>query len=358
MESGSIFSGLLVSAGFTEKQVGDKVVLDNPEKEIMRQAFLGGAIAFDQSRRGKIEVHGPEAAMFLHNLCTNDITGMPIGGGCEAFFATRRARPVAWANIFHVLLSRGRQGFWVDLPDGAEETLLRHLDQHLISEQVEFSDRTGDFCQLHLTGPEAERALSKAIGSAIPALEPWQHMERTIGPSNCHIRRVDWVGAKGFDVAFLEHNCSSIYKILLDLGVSFGDHGFWQGLRVMAGLPEMGLEITEQVFIPELGRNKFAICHTKGCYLGQEPIVMARDRGQINRKLVLLESLSSIPVSGMTIHHNGKEAGVVTSASQSLSGKPIALGFLRRECWDHEGFLTLKTVDFETPAKILPWPLN
>lgn len=350
----SVLESTFLSNGFREKGNEQAMVLENPDKAGMKRAFEEGAIAFDLSTRGKIEVTGPEAAMFLHNLCTNDIRSMPVGAGCEAFFANSKARPIAWANIFHVILSRGREGFWIDLPPGNQEILLRHFDQHLISEQAEFSDRTSDFAQLHLTGPRAQIVLTAAIDADLPELKPWENMERNIGSAICHIRRIDWLGKPGYDLAFLAKHGTSVLGILKELGVVFGDDETWQALRISAGLPEMGKEITDQVFIPELGRNKFAVCDSKGCYLGQEPIVMARDRGHINRKLVLMQIRSGLASPGMIIYLHDKDIGKITSATPAVNGQSYAMGFVRREGWTNQEHLTLSISDHErVPIEIM-----
>ena len=85
-------------------------------------------------------------------------------------------------------------------------------------------------------------------------------------------------------------------------------------LRVEAGTPAQGAEVVDTTFIPEVGRTERAISYQKGCYLGQEPVVMARDRGQINRLLrgVLLPGGPVLP--GAPLFRDGKEVGRVTSS--------------------------------------------
>ena len=56
------------------------------------EAARGHAALFDCSACSKIELAGPDAIGFLHNLCTNDIKNLPVGGGCEAFLTTHKAR--------------------------------------------------------------------------------------------------------------------------------------------------------------------------------------------------------------------------------------------------------------------------
>src|SRR4051812_48035645 len=71
----------------------------DPEREY-REALTGAAL-FDRSPEGKIEVSGKDAPSFLHNLCTNDINGLPLGGGCEAYFCEHRAKVLAHVFVYH-----------------------------------------------------------------------------------------------------------------------------------------------------------------------------------------------------------------------------------------------------------------
>src|SRR5207342_3667573 len=77
---------------------------------------------------------------------------------------------------------------------------------------------------------------------------------------------------------------------------------------------------------------KQAISYTKGCYLGQEPIVMARDRGHANRMLMGLRVDSADPLQpGSKVVGSGEEVGQVTSSVWSpLVNTVIALAYLKR----------------------------
>jgi folate-binding Fe-S cluster repair protein YgfZ len=120
------------------------------------QAARTGAALFDLSHRGKLEVSGADAATFLHNLTTNDVKDMPVGAGCEAFHTTPTAKVVDHFYLYHILLHDGRDAFWLDLEPGRAEKLIQALDRYVISEQVEFADRTREFAQFHLAGPRAK----------------------------------------------------------------------------------------------------------------------------------------------------------------------------------------------------------
>ena len=90
---------------------------------------------------------------------------------------------------------------WVETNAGRNEPLLKYLDRYLISEQVEIADVTWQFAQIHLAGPNASNVLGNALGSTLPELPEFFHMERTFGAnSTCSIRRRDPLGLPGYDI--------------------------------------------------------------------------------------------------------------------------------------------------------------
>lgn len=104
-------------------------------------------------------------------------------------------------------------------------------------------------------------------------------------------------------------------------------------LRIEAGTPEYGKEMDDDRFVMEVGRTAQAISYTKGCYLGQEPIVMARDRGQVNRTLMgvmFAGSTEAIP-PGSKLFAGETEVGLVTSSAWSPRLQQVlALAYVRR----------------------------
>src|SRR5205807_4311412 len=90
---------------------------------------------FDLSDHGKIELSGPDSASFLHNLCTNDIVHLAPDRGCEAFFATLKAKIVTHAFLYRAVARAGETDFWIDVGASAAERLFKHLNRYLISEQ-------------------------------------------------------------------------------------------------------------------------------------------------------------------------------------------------------------------------------
>jgi folate-binding protein YgfZ len=233
-----------------------------------------------------------------------------------------------------VLLGGTQHGFWLDVTPGYAEQLLGHMDRHLISEQVEMVDRTGQFAQMHLAGPKAMEVLASALGESLPPLGEFQHMERTFGANAiCHIRRNDPLGVPGYDIVCLNERAAGIWQLLLASGAKPAGLDAYEILRIEAGTPVYGVDIDENRFVMEVARPLRAVSYNKGCFLGQEPIVMARDRaGHVNRTFLGVKVLHGEPLSPSTkLLRDGAEVGIVTSSSQSPRlGAPVALTYIRR----------------------------
>src|SRR5262249_24924115 len=122
----------------------------------------------------------------------------------------------------------------------------------------------------------------------------------------------------------------NVWQMLVRAGAVPAGKDAFETLRVEAGTPVWGADIDENTFAPEVGRNAEAICYTKGCYLGQEPIVMARDRGQVNRVLLGVKLDALVPRS-TTLLHDGKDAGrVMTNVQSPRLGSVLGLAYVRR----------------------------
>ena len=106
-------------------------------------------------------------------------------------------------------------------------------------------------------------------------------------------------------------------------------------LRIEAGSPRWGAELTEETIPLEAGLRERAISESKGCYTGQEVIVRILHRGHVNWQLrgMLLGDVPP-PERGAPLLDpaDGRRLGRITSACVSpAQGRTIALGYARRE---------------------------
>jgi folate-binding protein YgfZ len=292
------------------------------------QAACAAAVLFDLRSYTKVELSGPEAPAFLHNLCTNDIKSLAEGAGCEAFLTTAKARVVA-----HIFVGRFRwqdtQVLWLDAVPGQAGLLVRHLNHYIVSEQVNVADRTDEWALYRVVGPLAQTRLEAFFGSSLAALENLHHQAvRAPDGSTGFVRRFPGLSLPAFDVFCPK--VATFWTTNPDLPLA--DPRVHEILRVEAGLPAFGSDMDENRLVMEVGRTAQAISYSKGCFLGQEPIVMARDRGQVNRMLVGVKVASGEALPrGSRLFQGDAEVGQVTSSVRSPRlDEVIALAYLKR----------------------------
>lgn len=318
------------------------------------------AALVDQSPRGKIEVWGADAARFLHNLTTNDILNLKPGAGCEAFLTTAKAKVIAYLLIYRHAVPVDRPGFSLDVSPETAERVIQHLDRYLISEQVEFANHTAAFAQMHLAGPRAAAVLEQIIGESGLPIERLQHRSvRFGGTVDSWVRRHDALGLPGYDIVCPVEQAANIWQRLLQAGAQPAGREACEVLRIESGLPREGADIDETTFAPEVGRIAETICYTKGCYLGQESIVMARDRGQVNRTLVGVQLPGGPIPHGSLLFADGKEVGRITSSVHSPRlGTGLGLAYVRRGHQEPGMKLEIEVAGKRSPAEVIRLPIE
>jgi folate-binding protein YgfZ len=157
-------------------------------------------------------------------------------------------------------------------------------------------------------------------------------MQAGWGDGTVQFRRRDRLGVPGIDVVCLPDEAASLWQSWVAAGARPAGLEAYEVLRVEAGTPVYGKDIDESNLAPEVGRTARAISYTKGCYLGQEPIVRVRDLGHVNRVLTGLKVSGALPLPpGSKLGRDGKEVGHVTSSVLSPGlGSVIALAYVRR----------------------------
>lgn len=328
------------------------------------------AAVFDFSRRTQIELTGNDRAKFLHNFCTNDIKKLSPGQGCEAFLTNVKGRVLG-----HVFVFVGADSIWLETIPEAEAGLLAHLDRYLITEDVALHGRTAEWGELLVTGP-ASTAKLHALGWLDQELpvdgHSWGRFPTCLNDDNedggsetcptnesLHVRRVDLLGTPGYLLAAPRPALGELWTQLTTAGVQPAGSLAFEPLRIEAGFPLYGRDITEDNLAQEVARTSRCISFTKGCYLGQEPIARIDALGHVNRELRRLHLESGpIPSAGdKVLSADGQEAGTITSAALSFADdRPVAFALLKSKFVAAGTMVQVRTGASLTAAQVWPQP--
>jgi len=268
--------------------------------------------------RELIVATGVDRVRFLHGLVTGNVAGTAVGQGCWAALLTPKGHVVSDMRIFV-----RPDDIWIVVDAGRAATVAPALARYAIMDDFAAAPRP-DFTFLSLLGPAAATRLGAAgidLG-ALASAPPLAHAET----GGLWVIRVRELGADGFWLGGAPAEIAALRDRLAAAGVPALDDAVAEAARVAALEPKLGAEITEDYFPMEVGLGP-AIDYTKGCYLGQEPIVRIRDRGHINWRLVGLDITGADdPRAGDRLETEAKpKAGRITSAARLPDGRGVAL---------------------------------
>ena len=230
----------------------------------------------------------------------------------------------------------GRDAFALDLDAGAAVKALPHLERFVIADDVTWA--RAPLAHWTLAGPAA---LDVARGAGLPALPEGAFFPARLAGADVLVLRRDLPDRPALHGIVPAEAFAACFDALRRLdGVLAVGLDAWDVARVETGVPAWGAEIDDRRILPnEAGLDRTAISWTKGCYPGQEPVVMAKHRGHPPTLLVRLriEGRSEVglgdalPAPGSALLDDaGRPAGRITTAVRGARvAGAIALGFAR-----------------------------
>ncbi len=322
------------------------------EYEVVRH---GAGIA-DRGDCVPVRVYGRDPVKMVQGLITNDIEGAPEGQGVYAAVLTAKGRMVADVRIF-----RWPEGeLLMDVDAAALDGLLEHLRKFVPPLFARFEEMSDRLHVLGVYGPEARDVVSRALGAEIPAdLAEEGFVVHGFEGGDVLVAQTEAVGEDGYDLFAPIDRLEALWRALGEAGGRPVGLATLDVLRIEAGRPRWGAELTEKTIPLEAGLRERAISTTKGCYTGQEVIVRILHRGHVNwhlRGIALGDAPAPPPETSLFRPGETKVVGRITSSCTSpLHGQTIALGYVRREI---DPPATLRLGDGDGPeAEIFELPI-
>lgn len=250
---------------------------------------------------------GPDSATFLQGQLTQDVAGLKVGGFAWSLLLQPQGKVVALMGVARI----SETEFLLDTASGFGEPAANRLSR--------FKLRTD--CELELV------PLGICVRREVADTENHQSMldllaEDLVGLAPLSVRATGWPGAQ-----VIEAVCAPDTS-LLD-GVRAPSAAL-ERVRILAGVPECGSELTEDTIPAEAGAWLIAatVSFTKGCYVGQELVARVDSRGSNTpRKLRRVTAADDVElvVGAPLTDADGAIVGAITSAASA-----VGLAFISR----------------------------
>jgi folate-binding protein YgfZ len=247
--------------------------------------------------RDVIKVAGPQALEYLQGQLSQDIAVLAPGDAALSFLLEPQGKVVALLRVART----GDDAFVLDTDGGFGDEVMERLSRFKLRTKVAIEAL--DWRCVALRGPAAAPDTAAASGAAV-------------------VVPVEWPGLVGFDL------------IGPDVAVPAGVQGvadIYEVVRIEAGIPRMGAELTARTIPQETGVVDRAVSFTKGCYTGQELVARIDARGgNVPRRLRGVIVDDGLPPPGAMLTAEGATVGEITSAAAHPAGHSVALAYVRR----------------------------
>jgi tRNA-modifying protein YgfZ len=305
-----------------------------------------GAAVGTRGARGWLQVSGPDAVSFLHGVLTNDVASLATGQWRYAAYLTPQGRMISDMRVL-------RRADHVALETEPEvvAALAARFDASIFTEQIRIVPRwdgTGRLDSsdsssragaqsLVICGPAGRDALASVLGhdEALRRIAAREFLAVEYKGDQMVLTGHEDLDVPAVDVLGSAAVCDRLMDELRDSGVAALGPMAIEALRIEAGTPRFGTDMTTDTIPLEAGIEQRAISMTKGCYVGQEVIIriLHRGHGRVARRLVRLTVDSPVvPPAGSSLDVAGREVGAITSAAYSPRlDRAVALGYIHRD---------------------------
>ena len=272
---------------------------------------------FDVSHMGEIEVAGSDAIAFVNRLCSNDASKLTDGQAQYSALTTEAGTVVDDLLVYRF----GAERLLLVVNASTTEKDWDWITSHKKGEQVRLTNRSAEFCQLALQGPDALRILQTLTDTPLEEIKYYHFREGLVDGVPSIISRTGYTGEDGFEVYAASDEAEPLWDKILEAGRYGTPEGVLpcglaarNTLRLEAAMALYGHEITEETTLLEA--NLGWICKlNKGDFTGRDALARQKQEG-VRRKLVGFEVTDrGIARDGYDVYVNGEKVGQVTSGS-------------------------------------------
>ncbi|HTO03681.1 MAG TPA: glycine cleavage system aminomethyltransferase GcvT [Opitutus sp.] len=324
--------GRLVDFAGWEMPVQYRSILEE-HKAVRRAAGL-----FDVSHMGEVDVKGAGAEGFLNHLLTNDVTKLYPG----RVLYSPMCYPDGGVVDDLLVYQRGAADYFLCINAGNIAKDLAWICEQAAGFDVTIADRSDDYALLAIQGPRATEIVQSLTGAKLGLIKSYHFMEGTVAGVHCLISRTGYTGEDGFELYHASGDAISLAEALLTagapLGLELAGLGARDSLRLEAGYPLYGHEITEKISPLMAGLGWTVKLDKGGDFIGRAALAAQKQDG-VSQRVVFFKTgdrrivRADTPVldeAGASVGHvlSGTLSPILNEAIGSALVPPSATGAL------------------------------
>ncbi len=277
------------------------------------QAVRTACGVFDVSHMGEVTVQGSEAERYVQHIFTNDVAGAPVGKIFYGMMCYDDGGTVDDLLVYKM----DENSFFLVINAANIDKDWAWMQQQASGFDIDLQNRSDDYGQLAVQGPDAERVVEEVLGLQCSELE--FYTVKTIG--DVIVSRTGYTGEDGFEIYATPDFINDSWDKLMASGrCKPCGLGCRDTLRFEVGLPLYGDELSQDISPVMAGLSMFCKLDKEGGFIGRDALLRQKTEG-VERRVVGIELADkAIPRHGYTVlSAEGEPVGEVTTGYHCLS---------------------------------------
>lgn len=288
------------------------------------QAVRTDCGVFDVSHMGEVTVKGADAERYVQHIFTNDVSKIEAGQILYGMMLYDNGGTVDDLLVYKM----AENDFLLVINAANIDKDWEWMQKQSEGFNIELLNRSEDYGQIAVQGPNAETVVEEVLGIACKELT--FYTVKTIG--DVIVSRTGYTGEDGFEI-YASHNyiCGCWDKLMESGRCKPCGLGCRDTLRFEVGLPLYGDELSADISPVMAGLSMFCKLD-KEEFVGKNALVDQKTNG-VAQKLVGIElEGKAIPRHGYTVLKDGEPVGEVTTGYHSIStDKSVCMALIKAE---------------------------
>ena len=288
------------------------------------QAVRTDCGVFDVSHMGEVTVKGADAERYVQHIFTNDVSKIEAGQILYGMMLYDNGGTVDDLLVYKM----AENDFFLVVNAANIDKDWEWMQKQSEGFNIELLNRSVDYGQIAVQGPNAETVVEEVLGIACKELT--FYTVKTIG--DVIVSRTGYTGEDGFEI-YASHNyiCDCWDKLMESGRCKPCGLGCRDTLRFEVGLPLYGDELSADISPVMAGLSMFCKLD-KEEFVGKDALVDQKTNG-VAQKLVGIElEGKAIPRHGYTVLKDGEPVGEVTTGYHSIStDKSVCMALVKAE---------------------------
>ncbi|MEM9657100.1 MAG: glycine cleavage system aminomethyltransferase GcvT [Planctomycetota bacterium] len=312
---------------------------------------------FDISHMGRLLIDGNDATAFLESLLTRRVADMNPGQVRYSLLCNSHGGILDDVLVYQVeQLDGNLSGYGLVVNAGNRPKIVAWLNEHIGDADVEIDDKTADYAMIAVQGPRAIELLDPITDCELTALRYYHGaMARLIG-FRCFVSRTGYTGEDGCEVVCDAADAAEIWEALIERGATPVGLGARDTLRLEAGMPLYGHELSEQIDPLQAGLG-FAVNLRDRRFVGSDSIAEFKQTGRESVRIGLqLEGRRAAREEAPVLQGDERVGEVTSGAFSPTFDRAIAMAYVKTTAAAPGTSLAVEVRGKQYAAQVVPLP--